>query len=95
MLDPSQLQQFGYGIVFSPLAVTQATFVGVFEQFQRLKDDETEAIDELDAAAESLPISDLHDFSGFPEVVAFEEEYMPDVEHEKYDDSAGVDVRDE
>lgn len=95
VLDPSRLQELGYDIVLYPLAATQATLVSAFEQLQRLNDDETEATDELDAAVESLPISDLHDFSGFPDVVAFEEEYMPDVETEKYDDSAGIDVRDE
>lgn len=85
VLDPARLEALGYDLVLYPLAATQATLVGTFEHLRRLKDDESGVIGELDDAVESLPVEDLHDFAGFPEVVAWEERYIPETEERKYE----------
>jgi 2-methylisocitrate lyase-like PEP mutase family enzyme len=92
---PDTLQAMGYNIVIYPLAATQATIAGVFESMQRLKQNGIEALADLDDEVDQLPIEGIHEFSGFPEVVDWEEQYMPTDEAEKYDDTLGVEVTDE
>lgn len=94
-IAPDTLGAMGYDIVIYPLAATQATIVGVFESMERLKQDGIEALMDLDDEMDELPIESIHEFSGFPEVIDWEEKYMPDEETEKYDDTLGVEMADE
>lgn len=94
-VEPDALRTMGYDVVIYPLAATQATIAGVFESMQRLERDGIEALAQLDDEVNQLPIEGIHEFSGFPEVIDWEEQYMPTDEEEKYEDTVGVEVREE
>jgi hypothetical protein len=46
----------------------------------------------IDDAFGETPVGSLHEFSGFPEVVEWEREYLPEEDRDKYDGSLGDDV---
>ena len=55
-------------------------------------EDPVAAMDAIDEQFASQPVGSLHDFSGFPEVIEWERQYLPDEEQEKYEGSLGDEV---
>jgi hypothetical protein len=49
----------------------------------------------VDDAFDAQPLGSLHEFSGFPEVVEWEAQYLPETDQEKYEGSLGDDLADE
>jgi hypothetical protein len=49
----------------------------------------------VDDAFDAQPLGSLHEFSGFPEVVEWEAQYLPATDQEKYEGSLGDDLTDQ
>ncbi|MFB6165030.1 MAG: oxaloacetate decarboxylase [Haloarculaceae archaeon] len=86
------LERLGYDLVIFPVLSTLATITGVYEHLERFADDPLAGVRALDDAFDEVPVGSLHDFSGFPDVVEWEREYLPAAEQEKYARSLGDDV---
>lgn len=86
------LESMGYDLVIFPILSTLAAISGIHEHLQSFKEDGLDAVRDLDDAFEATAVGSLHDFSGFPEVVEWERQYLPAAEQEKYDRSLGDDV---
>jgi 2-methylisocitrate lyase-like PEP mutase family enzyme len=88
-VDFDDLEQMGYDVVILPTTSTLATITGVYEHLDRVEREGVDGLRRLDEAFDDCPVGSLHEFSGFPEVVVWEQEYMPPEEQEKYDRSIG------
>jgi len=88
-LEPEELESYGYDIVIYPGVSTRATILGLHQWVERIKEDGSSAVGALYDEFDELPIGGFHEFSGFPEVVEWEERYLPDEEAGKYEDSLG------
>jgi len=91
-VPPDDLEAYGYDVVIYPLASTLATIAGTYEVLSAFERDGIDALAALDERFEDLPIGDVHEFSGFGQVVEWERAYMPAAEQEKYDGSIGKDA---
>ncbi|WP_411966960.1 oxaloacetate decarboxylase [Haloferax sp. YSSS75] len=91
-VDLSALEKWGFDIVLFPIAATLSTIANVYADFSAFADDPVAAMRKIDDSFNEQPVGSLHEFSQFPEVVAWEEQYLPDEEQEKYDGSLGDDV---
>ncbi|SIR93999.1 2,3-dimethylmalate lyase [Haladaptatus litoreus] len=91
-VEPDRLTELGFDLVLYPVASTLATIAAVHERLSGLKSEGMDALVDIDRAFAETPVGDLHEFSGFPEVVEWERRYMPSDEQEKYGDSLGDDV---
>ncbi|ODR83492.1 carboxyvinyl-carboxyphosphonate phosphorylmutase [Haladaptatus sp. W1] len=91
-VEPDALTELGFDLVLYPVASTLATIAAVYERLSGLKSEGMDALADIDRAFAETPVGDLHEFSGFPEVVEWERRYMPSEEQEKYGDSLGDDV---
>ncbi|WP_254838892.1 isocitrate lyase/PEP mutase family protein [Natronomonas marina] len=89
MLDAETLEDYGFDVVIYPGVSTRATILGLHQWVERVLTEGSSAVEELYAEFEELPIGSFHQFAGFPEVVEWEERYLPAEEEEKYDDSLG------
>ena len=52
-----------------------------------VRTDAVAAMHGVDDAFDATPVGSLHEFSGFPEVVEWEERYLPPEDREKYEGS--------
>lgn len=91
-VPPADLEAMGYNMVVYPLAATLATVAAVHEQLSAMAETPDEAMRNLDAQFADQ-VGDIHEFSGFPQVAAWEEAYMPENEQDKHDESLGNDIR--
>jgi 2-methylisocitrate lyase-like PEP mutase family enzyme len=71
-------ERLGYDVVMFPRLSTLPTITALFERFGQLHTEGMDAWDETKAAFEDVPIESYDHFSGVPEVLAWEEEYLPD-----------------
>jgi 2-methylisocitrate lyase-like PEP mutase family enzyme len=91
-LEPEMLSAQGYDIVIIPALGMQSAIYAVYQRARTLKDQGVTAFEELEDDFETLPF-DFHEFAGFPEVVEQEEQYLPEEELEKYEDTLGEDIQ--
>jgi len=91
-VDLAELEALGYDIVLFPVLSTLAAITGIYEHLRGFKENGLDAVRDLDDAFADCPVGDLHDFSGFPEVVEWERRYLPEAEQEKYERSLGDSV---
>jgi len=68
---------------------TLSTIASVHADMERFADDPVEAMSRADEAFADRPVGSLHEFSGFPEVLEWEERYLPAEDRAKYDGSIG------
>lgn len=94
-IELDELEELGYDIVIFPVMSTLATIAGVYEHLDRFKRDGLDGMRQLDEAFDECPVGSLHEFSGFPGIVEWERQYLPDEEQEKYDRSVGDNIADE
>lgn len=87
-LSPEELEDYGFDIVIYPGVTRKMALVSWFSQLPELKDDPAKVLTELDDQADELGI-DLHDVAGFPQIVEWEDEYLPAEEMEKYKGTVG------
>lgn len=91
-LPPNRLEELGFDIVIFPGFSFQAAILSVYNNAQKAQEDGMVSVYEsYDAAFDSVPF-DYHEFAGFPDVVQWEEEYLPEDESKKYDDTVGADI---
>jgi len=93
-LELEKLNGYGFDMVIVPALGMRAAIASVYEQAVELREHGAETVSTLESQFESLPF-DLHEFAGFPDVVAQEEEYMPDDELDKYEDTLGADIHED
>lgn len=88
-VELSVLEELGFDLVLFPIAATLSTIANVYADFSTFAEDPVAAMRAIDNDFNSQPIGSLHEFSGFPEVVEWERQYLPDEEQEKYEGSLG------
>ncbi|WP_276261112.1 isocitrate lyase/PEP mutase family protein [Haloglomus litoreum] len=93
-LPLDDLGAWGFDVVIFPVLSTLATIAGVHAAMETFADDPAAAMRDVDERFDAAGVGSLHEFSGFPEVVAWEEEYLPETDQEKYDGSLGDDLTD-
>lgn len=91
-LPPSRLEELGFDIVIFPGFSFQAAILSVYNNVRKAQEDGMVALYETyEEAFNDVPF-DYHEFAGFPEVVQWEEEYLPEDEGEKYEGTVGADI---
>ena len=90
-VDLSSLEEWGFDLVLFPIAATLSTIANVYADFETFADDPVAAMRDIDDAFNAQPVGSLHEFSGFPEVVEWERQYLPADEQAKYEGSLGDD----
>ncbi len=71
--------EIGYDIVMFPRLSTLPTIEILFERYGSLRDDGMSAWEETKDGFEATPIEDYDRFAGVPEVLGWEDEYLPDL----------------
>lgn len=87
-LSPEELEGYGFDIVIYPGVTRKMALVSMFTLLPQMKEDPAGTLTEIDERADDLGI-DLHDIAGFPQVVEWEEQYLPEEEMEKYEGTVG------
>ncbi|MFA9427860.1 oxaloacetate decarboxylase [Natronorubrum sp. A-ect3] len=90
-VDLSSLEEWGFDLVLFPIAATLSTIANVYADFSAFADDPVAAMRDIDDTFNDQPVGSLHEFSGFPEVVEWERQYLPADEQAKYEGSLGDD----
>lgn len=91
-VELADLREWGFDLAIFPIAATLSTIGNVYADMAAFAEDPVAAMDAIDEQFASQSVGGLHDFSGFPEVVEWERQYLPDEEQEKYEGSLGDDV---
>ncbi|ELY51711.1 isocitrate lyase/PEP mutase family protein [Natronolimnohabitans innermongolicus] len=89
------LESYGFDLVLFPIASTLSTIANVHADLAAFAEDPVDAMRDIDDAFNDRPLGSLHEFSGFPEVVEWEERYLPEEDQEKYEGSLGDDLEGE
>jgi len=90
-VDLDALSEWGFDLVIFPIVSTLSTIANVHADLAAFADDPVDAMRSVDDAFTAQPTGDLHEFSGFPEVVGWEEQYLPAEDQDKYEGSLGDD----
>lgn len=91
-VDIDALDDWGFDLVIFPVLATLSTIAAVHADMRAFADDPVAAMRGVDDAFDAAPVGSLHEFSGFPEVVEWEERYLPAEDQEKYEGSLGDEV---
>ncbi|MFB6160713.1 MAG: oxaloacetate decarboxylase [Haloferacaceae archaeon] len=91
-VDASDLEELGFDLVIYPELGMKAAMMSVYRWGEAFEQRDADALDDLDAAFEREVPFDMHEFAGFPQVVEWEEQYLPEEEAEKYDDTLGANI---
>jgi 2-methylisocitrate lyase-like PEP mutase family enzyme len=94
-LDLEDLEAWGFDVVIFPILSTLATIANVHAAMETFAADPAAAMRDVDEQFDEAAVGSLHEFSGFPEVVDWEEQYLPETDREKYEGSLGDDLTDE
>lgn len=90
-VDLDSLAEWGFDVVIFPIVSTLSTIANVHADLAAFADDPVAAMRDVDDAFTAQPTGDLHEFSGFPEVVGWEEQYLTAEDQDKYEGSLGDD----
>lgn len=91
-VELERLGAIGFDVVIFPLTSTLATISSVYERFSQFKENALGGMRAVDDEFADCPVGSLHEFAGFPQVVEWEEQYMPVTEQDKYEESLGDDL---
>ena len=91
-VDLADLESWGFDMVIFPITATLSTIANVYADLAAFAEDPVDAMRAIDDEFASQPLGSLHEFSGFPEVIEWEREYLPDEEQKKYEGSLGDDL---
>lgn len=83
------LDDWGFDLVIFPIFATLSTIASVHADMQAFADDPAAAMEDVDDVFNAQSVGSLHEFAGFPEVIKWEERYLPETDQEKYDGSLG------
>jgi len=84
-----ELQDLGIAIVILPGVALRATIQAVHDLGGALRDARPLAEEEFAARFKEHPLANVHRFAGFDQVQAWEREFLPAEEQDKYQDSVG------
>lgn len=70
--------ELGYDIVIFPRMSTLPTIQTLFERFGKLQEDGMDAWTETKELFTDAPVESYDDFAGIPEILEWEDEYLPD-----------------
>lgn len=70
--------ELGYAIAIFPRMSTYPVIEALFERFTALKEEETDAWVETKSDFEEVPVESYDAFSGVPDILDWEDEYLPD-----------------
>lgn len=87
-LSPEELEDYGFDIVIYPGVTRKMALVSWFSMLPEMKENPATVLTQLDDQADELDI-DLHDIAGFPQIVEWEDQYLPAEEMEKYKGTVG------
>lgn len=73
-------EALGFDIAMFPRMSTLPTITALFDRFEKLRSDGMEAWTDVQTAFEDAPVEDYDHFTGVPEVLEWEAEYLPDEE---------------
>jgi 2-methylisocitrate lyase-like PEP mutase family enzyme len=88
------LDEWGFDLVLFPIVSTLSTIANVHSDLAAFAEDPVDAMRSVDDDFAAEPVGSLHEFSGFPEVVEWEEAYLPEEEQDKYTGSLGDELTD-
>lgn len=71
--------EMGFDIVMFPRMSTLPTIEILFERYGKLHDNGVDAWTETSGAFEAVPVESYDQFAGVPEVLEWEDEYLPDL----------------
>lgn len=91
-VEVEELSALGFDMVIFPVLATLSTIAAVHADMQAFADDPVAAMRGIDDAFNQTDVGSLHEFSGFPEVVEWEDRYLPAEAREKYAGSLGDEV---
>lgn len=77
VISLEQAAEFGYDIVMFPRMSTLPTIEVLFERYGQLREEGTDAWEETQAGFEEVPVENYDAFAGVPQVLEWEEEYIP------------------
>jgi 2-methylisocitrate lyase-like PEP mutase family enzyme len=88
-LTSGQMRELGIAVTILPGAVLRVTIQAVHDFAMALRERGPAAEEEFSQRFRGHPLGDLHTFAGFDRIRAWEEQYLPPEELEKYADSVG------
>lgn len=94
LMTADELEEAGFDILLYPGVCTRTAIISMYEAAVKMKEEGTEAVGEVYQEMDELPIGGLHEFSGFPQVVEWEEQFLPEEDQEKYEDTLGESISD-
>jgi len=95
LMDADELEAAGFDILLYPGVCTRTTIISMYEAAVKMKENKTDAIGEIYEQMDQLPIGGLHQFSDFSQIVDWEEQFLPEEEQEKYEETLGESITDE
>ncbi len=85
----AELGDLGIAVAILPGLAMRATIRAVYDLAAAVRERGPAAEAEFDRAFRAHPLADVHTFAGFDQVRAWEAEYLPAEELDKYEDSVG------
>ncbi len=91
-IDADDLEELGFDLVIYPELGMKAAMMSVYQVGADFKERDADALRDMRAEFEETVPFDMHEFAGFPQVVEWEEEYLPEEETEKYEGTLGANI---
>jgi 2-methylisocitrate lyase-like PEP mutase family enzyme len=88
-LSLAQMRELGIAVTILPGAALRVTIQAVYDFARRLREDGPLVESRFDASFRQHPLGDLHSFAGFDRIRAWEEEFLPPEDLEKYAGTLG------
>jgi 2-methylisocitrate lyase-like PEP mutase family enzyme len=88
-LTPAQMKELGIAITILPGAMLRVALQAIWDFATALREEGPAAEARFAERFRSHPVGDLHTFAGFDQIRAWEAEYLPAEELEKYEGSVG------
>ena len=85
----SELQELGIAVTIAPGALLRQTMQACYDLAMAMREDGPSAEKKFAAQFQDHPIGDFHTFAGFDQIMAWEREFLGEVELAKYADSVG------
>jgi len=92
-VDLLSLEEWGFNLVLFPITSTLSTIANVYTDLNSFAEDPVAAMRTIDDEFNDRSIGTLHEFSGFPEVLEWEQKYLPANEQSKYEGSLGDELK--
>lgn len=92
-VDFETLEEWGFAMSGCPMTMRPA-ITQVYDHLVNVRENGIEYLADYREEASKHPLGNLHEFSGFEEIRDLEEEYLPEEENLKYDQSIGYNPTD-